>query len=188
MKNTNNNGQSSEPSRGEKALDTKADFSNALENNIEISTTENAPEYTYSAENSEFNNFINTASTTKAELASQEKKQASESESKYMSAEQAMDIALTGLAEISEMAQEHTGKKIVFGEKVTMLFAAMTAPVIRKYGAKINIDPENVDLDSWMPEIMALGGVALAGFPMYKQITDPENVLVIEDKTHGDKS
>ena len=60
----------------------------------------------------------------------------------------------------------------------------LTAPVIMKYESKINIDPNEVDTDSWVPEIMALGGICTARLPIYLQVRSNEPT----GGENGDKS
>jgi hypothetical protein len=66
----------------------------------------------------------------------------------------------------------------------TTLFAVLTAPLIQKYQPKMTVDPENVNLDTWMPELMALAGVGVAGVPIWFQVSNEEKSEVA---TRGDK-
>ena len=97
---------------------------------------------------------------------------------KKLSNEEAMKIAAMGLGQIAKTASELTGKEIVLGEIPTTLFAVLTAPLIQKYKPKMTINPDGVDLDSWMPEIMALGGACAAGVPIYMQVNSEQTKVV----------
>lgn len=154
---------------------------------LENSEPENDAIPTYAVENSELDELLGEATTTKAETEQQEKEeQAQQQQQKQanVSLEDAMSLAVAGLGQITKVASDITGKEIVLGEIPTTLFAVLTAPLIQKYKPKMAIDPEGVDLDSWMPELMALGGVTAAGLPIWLQVKDE---TISEGGKHGDK-
>jgi hypothetical protein len=180
LKQTNENGQS----RGVLRLEKSEEVSNMI---LENSETENDGIPTYSVENSDLDSILDEATTTKAETEQQEKaEQTSDNsqEQSKLSAEDAMGMAVTGLGQITKIASELTGKEIVLGELPTTLFAILTAPLIQKYQPKMTIDPENIDLDSWVPELMALGGIGAAGLPIWLQVSNEEKSEVA---TRGNK-
>lgn len=189
LKNTNENGQSS---RGKKALDVKENFENFeniefnSENISENSVVENGTDSTYSAENSELDAMLDDATTTQEQHKANERDQQATPKSKYMPVEQAMDISLKGLVGLTKMASEYSGREIEINQNSAMLFATLTAPMIQKYGARINFDPNKVDLESWMPEMMALGGIAVVGYPMFKQMQAPLPKTVKNDESEAD--
>lgn len=179
------------PSRGESSLDVKLDFENSLpksENISENSTSESGLGGSYSAKNPELEAMLNEETTTKEQHKTNEREQIKASKAK-ISVEQAMDISITGLNGLVKMASEYSGNQIQITQSAAMMFATLTAPLIQKYGSKFSLDPNNIDLDSWMPEVMALGGVAIVGYPMFKQMSDKKikEVKPKEPESHGDK-
>lgn len=181
MKQASDNGQS----RGELRLKKSEEISNVV---LENSKEDNDGIPMYSVENSELDGLLDEATTTKAETEQQERtEQTSEGNQKQasVSLKEAMNLAVGGLGQITKVASDITGKEIVLGEIPTTLFAVLTAPLIQKYKPKMTIDPEDVDLDSWMPELMALGGIGAAGLPIWFQVKSEESTEVVN---HGDKS
>jgi len=163
-------------SRGVLRLEKSEEVSNMI---LENDNDENGSVPTYTVENSELDDLLGEASATKAETEQQEKAEQSNNEggnSKKISPEKAMKIAVAGLGQITNIASELTGKEIVLGEIPTTLFAMLTAPLIQKYQPKFDLDPEGVDLDSWVPELMAVGGLGVAGLPIYLQVNSVEEV------------
>jgi hypothetical protein len=174
-------------SRGELRLEKSEEISNTV---LENSKSENDAIPTYAVENSELDDLLNDATATKAEAEQQEKTEQTHGgaqNSSKITAEKAMKIAVTGLNQIVGIASELTGKNIVLGELPTTLFAMLTAPVIQKYQPKFDLDPEGVDLDSWIPEVMALGGVCTAALPIYLQVNNDE-IKTEGGPKNGDKS
>jgi hypothetical protein len=158
-----------EKSRGE----LKIENNEAIANTILDSQKSDDETPLYNVDNSEFDEFINEAeSKQKQETQGEEEPQSEPS----LSLQDAMQLALVGLEQITKVASDLTGKPIILGDIPKTLFASLTAPLIQKYKPKIALDPENVDLDSWIPEMMAAGGICAAGLPMYWQINaEPEN-------------
>jgi len=180
LKQDNENGQS----RGVLRLEKSEEVSNMI---LENSETENDGVPIYTVDNSDLDSILDEATTTKAETEQQEKaEQTSDNNQKQskLSAEDAMGIAVAGLGHVAKIASDLTGKEVVLGELPTTLFAVLTAPLIQKYQPKMTVDPENVNLDSWMPELMALGGVGVAGVPIWFQVNNEEKSEVA---TRGDK-
>lgn len=189
MKNLNNTNENGQSSRGEQALDIKESFENTEFKSEKISekpAKETGTDSMYSAENSELDAMLDDATTTQKQHKANEREQQATPKSKYMPVEQAMDISLKGLVGLTKMASEYSGREIEINQNSAMLFATLTAPMIQKYGAKINFDPNKVDLESWMPEMMALGGVAVVGYPMFKQMQAPLPKTVKNDESESD--
>lgn len=189
MKNLNNTNENGQSSRGEQALDIKENFENTEFKSEKISENpakETGTDSMYSAENSELDAMLDDATTTQEQHKANEREQQATPKSKYMPVEQAMDISLKGLVGLTKMASEYSGREIEINQNSAMLFATLTAPMIQKYGAKINFDPNKVDLESWMPEMMALGGVAVVGYPMFKQMQAPLPKTVKNDESESD--
>lgn len=173
-------------SRGVLRLEKSEEVSNMI---LENSETENDGIPTYSVDNSELDDLLGEATTTKAETEQQEKGGCDSpgeqpQQQTKVSAQEAMELAVKGLGQITKIASDMTGKDIVLGELPTMLFSVLTAPLIQKYKPKMTVDPENINLDSWMPELMALGGVGVAGLPIWLQVTNEEKSEVT---IHGSK-
>jgi hypothetical protein len=173
-----------EQSRGVLRLEKSEEVSNMI---LENSKNEDDGIPMYTVDNSELDDFLDEATATQAEAEHQEQaEQTHEQQQKQpkVSAQEAMSIAVAGLGQITKIASDLTGKEIVVGEIPTTLFAILTAPLIQKYKPKMTIDPENVNLDSWMPELMALTGVGVAGVPIWFQVNNEETSEVM---TNGDK-
>jgi hypothetical protein len=179
LKQANDDGQS----RGVLRLEQSEDVSNMI---LENSKGEDDSIPMYTVDNSELDDLLDEATTTQEETEQQEKSEQAheqrQSQAK-VSAKEAMSIAVTGLGQITKIASDITGKDIVLGELPTTLFAALTAPLIQKYKPKMTVDPENINLDSWVPELMALGGVGVAGLPIWWKVTNEEK----SEATRGDK-
>lgn len=187
-KDTSENVQSS---RGEKALNIKADFENSQtkSQNQNDKTAQEVGEQIvsgsmYVEQNSELDDMLNEATTTQEQRASEEKIEV-KSKSQKMTVEQAMDISLKGLVGLTKMAGDYSGKEIEVSQSSAMIFATLTAPLVMKYGARFSFDPNEVDLDSWMPEMMAFGGLAVVGYPMFKQMQAPKIKVVNKSTSEG---
>jgi len=152
-----------EKSRGELKLENNE----AIANTILDSQKSDDETPLYNVDNSEFEKFINEAESKQQKETQGEEQQQSEPS---LSLHDAMNLALVGLEQITTVVESLTGKPIILGDIPKTLFASLTAPLIQKYKPKIAIDPENVDLDSWLPEMMAAGGICAAGLPIYWQI------------------
>lgn len=134
--------------------------------------------------NTELDSFVDDAVKTKQESDDELKEEQDKEKPLALSEEEAADLALTGLAGAIGLARGFSGKSIEISPQFQMVFAALTTPCLMKYGDKIKKamqSPSKVDLDSWMPEVMALGGVALVGVPMYMQATEPEQPETAKD-------
>ena len=178
----------SSKSRGELRLENSELISNTiLENSKEESTEVPTYNVDYSETNPELDDILGDATATKAENEQQaSEQQASEQQQKQtnVSLEDAMGLAVAGLNQITKMVSDITGKEVVLGEIPTTLFAVLTAPLIQKYKPKMSIDPENIDLDSWVPEVMACGGACAAGVPIWLQVKSEEKTKAV---SNGDK-
>lgn len=137
----------------------------------------------YTVDNSELDGLLNDASTSKADTQQQEKEHTEKSPP--ISSEEAIKYAVKGLAQLTKIVNDLSGKNIVLGELPTTLFAVLTAPLIQKYKTKIDIDPQNVDLDSWVPELMAVAAVGVVGLPVWLQTKSDD---VKGGPKNGDKS
>lgn len=184
------NTSESEQSRGVLRLEKSEEVSNTI---LENSDGDNDGIPTYSVENTEFDSIINEAATSKADKEQQEQSEQLHDHSQKvskMTTEKASQIALAGLGQIISIASELTGKAIDMPPLPAKLFAMLTAPVIQKHHQKFEVNTDDVDLDSWKPELMALGGVGVAAVPIYLQIAGGEAEEVTSDtKTggaHGD--
>ena len=154
---------------------------------LENSSEDNGGIPTYSVENSELDSLIDEATTTKADAEQQEKSEQLHGErqnTSKMTAEKASKIALAGLGQVVAIASDLTGKEIGMPPLAAKLFAMLTAPVIQKHHEKFEVSTDDVDLDSWKPELMALGGVGVAAVPLYLQIANGEIEEEASDK-HG---
>ena len=173
MKQANENSQS----RGILRLEKSEEVSNMI---LENSESENDGIPMYSVDNSELDDLLGDATTTKKETAQQGKTEQTSNDGQKQSSvscDDALKLAVMGLGQITELASNLTGKEILIGEMPTTIFAALTAPLIQKYKPKMDmmdVNPKNVDLDSWMPELMAAVGVGVAGLPIWLQVNSEE--------------
>lgn len=187
MENTSENGQS----RGKLRLEKTDEVSNMI---LEHAEGDNSAIPMYTVENSELDSILGDATQTKAEQAQTEKtEQAQEKQQKgqMLSAEKAAEIALGGLQEFCDAMSSHTGKPLGFGKNFVKVFTAATTPVIQKYSRHVDLDPKNIDLDSWVPELLALGSVSAVGCSTFLQMRKPPPVVDQEDSkggVSGDKS
>ena len=186
MENTSEN----EQARGVLRLEKSEEVSNTI---LENSSEESGGIPTYTTENAELDELLNEASTTKADAEQQEKAEQMHGEpqnTSKMTAEKASKIALAGLSQVIGIASDLTGKEIGMPPLAVKLFTMLTAPVIQKHHQKFEVNTDDVDLDSWKPELMALGGVGVAAVPIYLQITNGEVEETANDNkaggNHGD--
>lgn len=137
--------------------------------------------------------MVKEATATKAEVEQQEKNTSSAS-SLAFTQEQAAELALHGLHGALGIAQGLTKSEIQISQPFQMMFAALVTPCILKYGASIKrlFDaPNQADLDGYMPEALALGGVAMVAIPAYMQVKEQKAYMQQakqEQAKHGDKS
>ena len=162
-------------SRGKLRLEKSEDIHNTILENSETQNenkSESIPVYT--VENSELDNLLEDATKTQ-EQEQQEQREETQAENDGVTMAEAMGLSLMALDQVISLVNDNTGRNITLGELPKTLFASLTAPLIQKYKPKIAIDPEGVDLDSWMPEILAAGGIAAAAVPMWWQCkSEPE--------------
>jgi len=195
LKKSNETVQSEPMSRGEKAENIKAEFSNGFENNSKNLESETPLNCTYDVENLELNGILDDATVTQAEIAGIERAEKAQAK-QLMTVEEAAGFAVKGLQQFCTGIAKMTGKNLEFGEQFVGLFAMATAPVIQKYSRHITLDPEKIDLDSWMPEILALGSITAVGGSTWWQLKNQPEPLPEhkKDKTdskggeHGNKS
>jgi hypothetical protein len=192
LKNINENSVSEQVSRGEKRVQETESFENVLSKNSENFETKTASEPLYTAGNSELDGLLSEATTTKTEQAinaKAEQVQQAKPENQMISSKQATEIAAQGLQEFCNGVAESTGRQLTFGSTFVKLFSCALSPVIQKYSRHINVDPDNVDLDSWQPELLALGSITALGGSTFLQCRKPIE-LKADNKgaESGDKS
>lgn len=116
--------------------------------------------------NPELEALLEEARKTKAQ--EQEEERAAD----IMTDEKAAEIASAGLMGLVGLVNEFGGLKIVIPEKTAVIAMSLFCPLVKKYGAKIKFNPQGVDLDGWMPELLALGGAGVLGFTINKQLNE----------------
>lgn len=187
MKNTSD----SSVSRGTLRLEQTENFENVV---LEIPKADNDGIPLYTVENSDLDSILDEATETKADKAQTEKAEQSQEKhqkGQMLSAEKASKLARNGLQEFCNGMSKHTGKSLSFGENFVKVFVAATTPVIQKYSRHIDLDPENVNLDSWTPELLALGSISAVGGSTFLQLRNQPPADVVEDDkggVNGDKS
>ena len=148
-------------------------------NHVDVGNLSKATE---NVDNREFDSLIDEATKTK----DQERQEHIEEKSNQpgvglaFTQEQAAEIALTGLNGALGIAKGVTKTNIVISQQFQMLFAAMTTPLILKYGASIKklFDaPSQADLDGYMPEVLAASAVAVVAIPGYMQYKEQKALL-----------
>lgn len=134
--------------------------------------------------NPELDALLSEATKTKQEEVQEERE---EKASNVMTDEKAAEIASAGLFGAVGLANEFGGMKIVLPEKTAVVAISLFCPLVKKYGSKIKLDPKGVNLDSWMPELLALGGVGVVGFTINRQLNE-KPVNDAEGAESGDQS
>lgn len=88
------------------------------------------------------------------------------------SPEKAASMALKGINAGVGLLSKMNGFQIELPQETQMLFAAMATPLVMKHGKTIKslLNPANVDLNSNVPEYLAVGAVLVAGIPAWLQI------------------
>lgn len=193
MENINKSNGSEHVSRGASRVQETENFEKVISKNSINSETKTASEPLYIAENSELDSLLGEATTTKAEQAlndNAEESQPVTGENQPLSIDKAAGFAVGALQELCEAVKKYTGRELSFGNKFVQVYAAAAAPVISKYSRNINLNPEKIDLDSWMPEFLAFGSVAAVGTSVFMQCREPIEHQPEETKgaKSGDKS
>lgn len=185
MEKTNDNGGLN---RGEVKLNSESEHQNSLENAAGNSESQTGVNPTYDAENPELDAMLKDETTTKAEVKQAEQEEKAKAKA-LISDEDACNYALMGLGELQGALQHYTGKQIQFGQKSAMMFAALCAPVIQKYGRHLaDFTSNEVDLDSWKPEMMAAGGLAVAAGAAWLSFRSAPDLPKEDDSDDGNKS
>jgi len=156
-------------------------------------------------QNKDFENMVDDAVKTKPEK-ELEQKQAEKVDEKPYTPEQAAGVALTALNGVMGIVGKFTTAPLVVAQETQMVFAAMTTPLVMKYGKTIKglMNPENVDLNSNVPEYLAIAALGVVAVPSYLQVKDHKKTLLQQEylsraakkaretgepqavKTHGD--
>ncbi|MGL1956282.1 MAG: hypothetical protein OCD00_03045 [Colwellia sp.] len=135
--------------------------------------------------NKEFENMVDDATKTKPEkeLAQKITEQVNKEEKPY-TPEQAAGVALIALNGVGKLITKFTGIALEFDQQTQMIFAAMTTPLVMKYGKTIKdlMNPENVDLNSNVPEYLAAAAVAVIAVPSYLQVKEHKKLQLKENK------
>jgi hypothetical protein len=172
--------------RGIERLEQSESFANDLEKPVQNYESDIALETSYQANNPELDALLVEETTTKAEEKAQETEQGQEQKAKAMiDSAQAAGIAVAGMNELVKGIGEATGRQIVFGNMFMQVVSCALAPVIQKYSRYIDVDPDGVDLDSWKPELYALGSLSLIGGSIGWQCRKP--LEVDKGAENGDK-
>lgn len=150
-------------------------------NNVDVGNlsnpNENGEGIKIITENKGFDNLIDEATKTQ----DQERQEAQAEKSHEpgvglaFTNEQASEIALHGLHGALGIAQGMTKSKIEISQPFQMMFAALTTPLVLKYGPNIKklFDaPSQTDLDGYMPEALAAVGIAAVAIPGYMQVKE----------------
>lgn len=172
MEKVNKDVQDKPTGRGETRLNASEDFKNVLAKNSVIPETENDSTPIYSAENAELDKLLGEETATIADKATQEIEQVKQ-DKPMISSKQAVELAVAGLQELCNGVAEHSGRQLKFGSTFVKLFSYALAPVIQKYSRHIDVDPDNVDLDSWKPELYAIGSLTALGGSTFMQCRQP---------------
>lgn len=148
------------------------DTSNQVEVETPLKTTDTVEQVQV---NSDFDNMVDDAVKTKVQTKQEEQAQVNNSPSNLTySPEAAAEIALKGLHGALGLTTKFSGVEIQLSQEVQMIFAAMATPLVMKHGKTIEslLNPKNVDLNSNVPEYLAVGAVAVVGIPAYLQIKE----------------
>jgi len=123
--------------------------------------------------NKDFDNMVDDAVKTIPEK-ELEQKQVEKKEEKPYSQEEAAGVALTGLSAVMGLVGKFTTAPLVVTQETQMIFAAMCTPLVLKYGKTIKglLNPENVDLNSNVPEYLAIAAVGVVAVPSYLQVKE----------------
>ena len=137
------------------------------------------------AVNKGFEDMVGEAVKPKAQIQQDEQgqKQSSPDNLTY-SPKAAADMALKGLNGAVGIVSNINGFEIQLTKEVQMIFAAMVTPLVMKHGKTIQglLNPANVDLDSNVPEYLAVGAVAVVGIPAWLQIKEVNKLKRAADK------
>ncbi len=134
-------------------------------------------EPSYSAANPELDEFLNEATTTKAEAAQSERQsQASpvvDSTGDLMDIEEAVSLAIVGVTTVTGYLSEQTKTDLNLPPKMIGFAAMVFAPCVQKYGAVVKEQMKNMGdglpMDSHVPEYLAGAGAAgLGGYMLWQ--------------------
>lgn len=153
-------------------LDLKQDLNQDSPQSLENTSADES-----SYENKGLDDFVLEATKTKAEQVQDEnsdKDEVKQAEAlPKLSEEEAAELSLKGLHTILSISSKMAGTEVEIMDEGKMIFAAMTTPLLMKYGDKIQkamASPSNVDLDSWMPELLAATALTGVSVPIYMQV------------------
>lgn len=152
----------------------KPDFKNEIK-----PETGEEPQNSGLDENAGLDSFVEDEIKTKAETISEETEIKHALAKPVLSEEQAAEMALKGLNSILSLSSQMAGKPIDLVDEGKMIFAAVTTPLFMKYGDKIQkamSSPSNVDLDSYMPEVLGIAAVIGVSIPIYLQVKAVDEV------------
>lgn len=146
--------------------------SDNLEQSEGVQTSPEAASSELPNDNPEFDSFVEEQTKT-LEQERQERRDDKAALSLKISQEEAQQMAMQGIQMVLGMAGQQTGQQFQLNPIMQHLAATLMTPCIMKHGAtlkKLMSGAMDVDENSYMPEIMAVGGAALVGFPVVKQI------------------
>jgi len=130
-----------------------------------------------------FDALVDDAVKTKEEKKINEQVNNSPSNLTY-SPEKAASMALTGLNAGLGLLSKMNGFQIELPQESQMLFAAMATPLVMKHGKTIEslLNPANVDLNSNVPEYLAVLAVGVVAVPAWMQIKEVKKLRVELEK------
>jgi|GEM_PF-3792836 len=152
------------------------------ESGPEVSKNTVKPDSENSESNPEFEGLLLEATKTKEQERLGEKTE--NSTGNVMSDQKAAEIVAGGLGGLVTLANQFGGFALEIPEQTGQLLVSLFCPVVKKYGNKFKVDPSGVDLNGWIPEVMAIGGSALLGITVVPQLKQKP---VKEVATNGDQ-
>jgi hypothetical protein len=132
--------------------------------------------------NKDFDNMVEDATKTIEQTATDKREL---KEEKPYTPEIAAGVALTGLSGVMKLVSKFTGTPLIVDRDTQMVFAAMCTPLVLKYGKTIKslLNPENVDLNSNVPEYLALAAFGVVAVPSYLQVKAHNKQLALNEKS-----
>lgn len=123
-------------------------------------------------ENKDFEQMVDAALETKDDVKKAEQEEKTALAAK-LTEDEAAEFAIQGLEEVVAWVEDQTGTQTELPKVAVMAYASLVTPCIMKHGPTIKrlmSKTREIPEDSYLIEVMAVGGVAAVGIPLWLQL------------------
>ena len=161
---------------------------NELHTASPLENSETEPASDYQPDNAAFDELIAEATTTQADAQSQERTETRLDAGRPVNPlaikpEDAIGMAAFGISQITAFCSDKSGNDLNLPAGAVGMLSAFCAPLIQKYGPAIKkyMAQDDVDTDSYMPELFAGGSaVAIGGWMLYQHKSQNKKTKAVE--------